>query len=248
MRTARGATPAPLLLVGAVRGLEAEVPRVLRALSEFGPERVALGLSPEEVKALREHFTDPRVEPWVPLSTTEVAYAQGLCLFGSVRVPSPAFVAAIRWAEEAGVPLEGVEPPDDEYSQLFLEHVGYLDLVRRTLAERKLVKVPPESRTATSFALEWEERSQAGKGSRDLGKARSRHLAERLRELHSSSGEPLKSRVALLVDVERFDPALHRLREAAWKDLSTGVAPDDDDRDGPDRASPLESGGPSPLP
>lgn len=219
MRTARGTRPAPLLLVGTVRGLESEGPRVEGELTAFRPETVALGLSPEEVNALQEHFADAEVEPWVPLSGSEVAYARGLALFGPVRVPSPAFLTALRWARASGARLEGVEPGDDRYSELFLEHVGYFDLLKRTLAEKSLLRNPPAAEDPESFALDWEVRTQAGKGSKALGQARAHHVAERLRELHSPSGGSLKRSVALLVDVERFEDVLQELQGKGWKDL-----------------------------
>jgi hypothetical protein len=219
VRVARGNRPAPLLLLGTVRGLESETAQVEEELGSFAPEIVALGLSPEEVRALQDHFSDPGTEPWVPLSPSEVAYAQGLCYFGNVRVPSPAFVAAMRWAARAQARVEGVEPGDDRYSELFLEHVGYFDLLRRTLAERSLVRSPPTATDPETFATDWETRSQAGRGSAALGAARAQHLGERLRDLHRPSGASLKSRVALLVDVERFPAVLSELRDGAWKDL-----------------------------
>lgn len=200
------------------------------ALESFGPGRVALGLSPEEVQALRDHFSDPYVEPWVPLAASEVAYARGLTRYGRARVPSPAFLSSLRWGSEHGVPVEGIELPDDDYSAQFVEHIGYVDLLRRTLAERSLTDNLPEADDAEAFALAWDSRSQPGRGSRRLGEARASHAASRLEELCTSPvpprtgperGASLKSRFAVVVDVERFSPLLKALSSSRWKDLRT---------------------------
>lgn len=229
MRVSRADRPLPVLLLGAVRGLAREAAVAVQQLDDYAPGVVALGLSPEEVRALQQHFLDPRVEPWVPLSSTELAQARGLARFGRVRIPSPATLVAIRWAAEREVPLEGVEPSDDRYSELFLQHIGTFDLLLRTRAERSVSRSPPEADTAEEFALAWEARMQAGKGSRALLQARAEHLAERLRELHSSPGgnggrpASLKRKVALLLDVERFAPTLEGLEGAGWTSWSKPV-------------------------
>ncbi len=224
MRSAQAEAPQPLLLLGVVRGPVAEGSRVVDALGAFRPDLLAIGLSPEEVRALQLHFSDPYSEPWVPLASAELAYARGLARFGPVRVPSPAFLATLGWAGEHGVEVQGIEPPDDTYSELFLEHVGYFDLLRRTLADRKLQNAPPEAEDPEAFAVRWDARTHPGRGSRRLLEARGRMTREALLKLCKSGGSSgdsasLKNRVALVVDVERFDPLLHELREARWSAL-----------------------------
>ncbi|MDE1819636.1 MAG: hypothetical protein KGJ23_13285 [Euryarchaeota archaeon] len=199
----------------------------MTALEEFAPTQVAIGLAPEELHALQQHFSDPYVEPWVPLASSELAYARGIARFGAVRVPSPAFLGAIRWAAVHGVALHGVEPPDETYSELFVEHVGYFELLRRTLSERSLQRNPPLAEDSETFALAWEARSGTGAGSRRLGAARVGHARSRLREVHQApplaapgtGGASLMNRVALLVDVERFPGLLKELAQEPGSDL-----------------------------
>ena len=59
------------LVLGAVRGLLAEVPRVLARLEAYAPGVVAVGLSPDEAASLREHFVGQAAEPLVPLAPSE---------------------------------------------------------------------------------------------------------------------------------------------------------------------------------
>lgn len=248
MRSARADRPAPLLLLGAVRGLESEGASVESSLSAFRPDQILLGLSPEEVDALTEHFLAEGSEPWVPLAQAESAYARGLSTFGPVRLPSPSFVAAIRFAHAQELPLSGVEPSDDSYSALFVEHLGYLDLLRRTLGERSLVNAPPDADSPEAFAEAWEERSQKGAGSKRLAAARTRHVSEELRRIRgaprnaTSPSASLKNRSALVVDVERFRPIRHELVDAGWEPLL-------EERPDPGPVRPLSaSGAPSPRP
>jgi hypothetical protein len=191
--------PPPCLVVGAVRGLVSEGPRVTEALRTFAPARVALGVSPEEAAGLKEHFGSPREEPWVPLSSSELAYARSLARLEEVRVPSPSFVAALRYAAEQGILAEGVEPSEETYADLFFQHVRYTELLRRTLAERSLLKSPPGAASGGELADLWEARMRRGKGSQRLAKARTEHL--RAEVTRSPPGE----RVAVVVDSEHFE-------------------------------------------
>jgi hypothetical protein len=243
VRTARAERPSPLLLIGAVRGLEEEGEGVERELTSFAPQTVLLGLSPEEVHALSEHFLPQGCEPWVPLSKAEMAYARGLSRFGRVRLPSPSFVAALRWADAHGATVEGVEPSDDSYSALFVQHLGYFDLLRRTLGERSLTNDPPNADDAETYAEQWEARSEKGAGSRRLSEARARHVSEELRRFRgtplkdTSASASLKNRSALVVDVERFRPLRHALAGAGWKPLREDPHPARPDRPDPEHSS-----------
>ncbi len=228
MKAAEGSNPYPILLLGAVRGSLAEATKVVADLERFAPDRLALGLSPEEVQALQEHFADPYQEPWVPLASIELAYARGIARFGPARVPSPSFLASLRWARARGLPVDGIEPGDEAYGSLFVDHVGFFDLVRRTRAERSLGKRPPEEENAEAFALAWETRAQVGGGSHALLKVRAEHVAKGLRHLCTSrmpsggarpSSASLKNRVALVADVERFRLLLETTAQQLGEDL-----------------------------
>lgn len=249
MKAAEGSNPYPILLLGAVRGSLAEAPKVVAELERFAPDRLALGLSPEEVLALQEHFEDPYREPWVPLASSELAYARGIARFGPARVPSPSFLESLRWAHVRGLPVDGIEPGDEAYGSLFVDHVGFFDLVRRTRAERSLGKRPPEAENAEAFALAWEARAQVGGGSHALLKVRAEHVAKGLRHLCTTpvtsgvarpSGASLKNRVALVVDVERFPLLLETTSQQLGEDLRERKR--SGGRAHPDGPAPLRSG------
>jgi hypothetical protein len=194
-----GSSPG-ILVLAPVRGLTSEVRAVLSALDEFAPARVGLGLSADELRSLYDYFVVSDAEPVVPLTANETSEVRGLVRFGEVRVPNPSFVEVLRWARSRGVPVEPLDPDDERTASLFAEHIGYFELVRRTVRERRVARTPPTPSSADAFALEWDSEIASGRGSRDFAEARDRHLVERLPSL-AAERPPL----AVVVDRERFD-------------------------------------------
>jgi hypothetical protein len=189
-----------VLLIAPVRGLAREGPETVRAIDRYAPRAVGLGVSPEELRGFVEYFVRSEADPVVPLTTAERSEVRGLVRFGEVSVPNPSFLDALRWAAGRGVPAEGLDPGEDETATLFAENIGYLELVRRTVRERRTARNPPAPTTADEFALRWDGEVAHGRGSRRFAGARDLHLAEAGRRLAATYG-----RVAILVDRERFE-------------------------------------------
>jgi len=189
-----------LLLLAPVRGLSSEVGPLLAEVDRFRPEAVGLGVSAEELRGIVEYFVVADGEPVVPLTTNERNEVRGLARFGEVRVPNPSVVEVVRWAHARAVALAALDPGEEEAASLFTEHIGYLELVRRTVRERRTGRDPPAPSTPDGYAIEWERRVAPGRGSRSLARARDEHLAEEARRLGAGRG-----RVAVVVDRERFD-------------------------------------------
>jgi hypothetical protein len=194
-----GSSPG-ILLLAPVRGLASEVPLVLSALDAFAPVRVGLGLSSDELRSLSDYFVVADADPFVPLTTNETSEVRGLVRFGEVRVPNPSFVEVLRWAWVRGLPVEALDPDDERTAALFAEHIGYFELVRRTVRERRVARSPPTPSTADEFALRWDQEIASGRGSRDFAEARDQHLVNRIPVLTAD-----RSPLAVVVDRERFD-------------------------------------------
>jgi hypothetical protein len=199
--------PGEVLLLGSVRGLESESPSVLAALDGFAPDVVGLGLSAEETQGLRDYFVTSEAEPVVPLTTNEVAEVRGLVRFGVVRVPNPTFVDLLGWADRRALPVEALDPGEDVSAELFSEHIGYVELVRRTVRERSVGRRPPTPSTPDEFALAWDRQVAGGRGSRAFARSRDQHLVRGALRLGQDRG-----RVAVVVDRERFPTVLELLR------------------------------------
>jgi hypothetical protein len=189
-----------VLLLAPVRGLVSEVVPLLSALESYLPEAVGAGLSEAEMKGLNDYFVVSEAEPVVPLTTVETSEVRGLSRFGEVRVPNPTFVELLGWSRAGGIPVEALDPSDDRTANLFTEHIGYVELVRRTVKERAISRNPPSPPTPDEFALEWDRKVAGGRGSREFAGARDRHLVRGAQRLGAG-----RSRIAVVVDRERFD-------------------------------------------
>lgn len=210
MITAQLRAGSDLLLAAPVRGLAAEVPLLTEALDRYAPAAIGLGVSDEELRGLVDYFVVADGEPVVPLTATEFNEVRGLVRFGEVRVPNPSFVEAIRWGHRRSVPVAALDPSEEEAAALFTEHIGYLELVRRTVSERRAGRDPPAPATPDAYALEWESRVAGGRGSRALARARNAHLVREIGALAAG-----RSRLAVVIDRERFDGVRALLREPA---------------------------------
>jgi hypothetical protein len=189
-----------ILLIGSVRGLTDEVAPIQQQLDAFDPGAVAVSLSPEETSTLAQYFVGTATEPLVPLSASEASHAVGLARIADVQVPAPALLGAVEWATRSARPVVGVDPSEDTYAEMFAAHIGYFELVRRTLRERQLVKRPPQAETADEYALSWDHTMQPGAGSERLARARDEFAAAQVRGLGGRH-----AKVAVVADRERFD-------------------------------------------
>ncbi|HTZ61995.1 MAG TPA: hypothetical protein VMC82_05095 [Thermoplasmata archaeon] len=212
MRSERLSAAGDVLLLAPVRGLASEVGPLLAELAAFAPAVIGVGLSEGELASLRQYFVQAEADPIVPLTSTETSEVRGLARFGEVRVPNPAFVETLRWAEGGGLAVEALDPSDERTASLFTEHIGYVELVRRTVRERGMSRRPPTPSTPDEYALEWDRAVAGGRGSRDFARARDRHLARGAQRLGGG-----RSRVAIIVDRERFELV---------RNLLTGTVPE----------------------
>ena len=193
-------TVGSVTLLGAVRGLLAEGERVRTRLEALRPSAVGLAVSAEELRGLREYFVDASTEPVVPLAPTEAAEIRALARYGEVGVPNPSVLAAIRWAEGAHVPVEPLDPSDDEYATMFAGSISYFELVRRTLRERRVSKRPPAPASADEFSIAWSRTIEPGAGSRRLRSRRDTTLLEEVGRLRARFAS-----VAVVLDRERCE-------------------------------------------
>ena len=202
-------TGASVLLLAPVRGLVSDARQVPPALEAFRPEAIGAGVAAEELRGLVEYFVDAPAEPVVPLAPTELSEVRGLSRFGEVRVPNPAFLEALDWGRAHGAAVRALDPTEEEAAALFTEHIGYVELVRRTVREHRLGRTPPTPSSADAFALAWDRSIGGGRGSKELAAARDEYLVREARRM----GEG-RRRVAVIVDRERYDSVHARLAAA----------------------------------
>jgi hypothetical protein len=212
-------------VLGPVRGLLAEAEPVRQRLTASRPGVVGVAVSPDELIGLRDYFVQATTEPVVPLAPTEAAEIRALSRYGDIAVPNPAVLAAIGWADAAGIPVEAVDLDDDRYATLFADTIGYFELVRRTLRERRVGRKPPHPPTADEFAIAWSNTIEHGAGSRRLRARRDAAVVEAVGRLKARFPS-----VGVVVDRERFDGVVQILESGG-----TLVRTPDDDGPGASR-------------
>ncbi len=217
MISARVPPDGPVLLLGPVRGLDGDAGQVLRALDAYAPTAIGLGVSPEEMRGLLDYFVRSEAEPVVPLTRAEAGEVQGLVRFGEVGVPNPSLVDTLSWADSRSVPVAPLDPSDEGAAELFTEHIGYRELGRRTVRERRVGRSPPTPSSADEFALVWDREVAGGSGSQRFARARDRYLARGAARLAEERG-----RVAIVVDRERFEAVRDYLTHGTPLDPSDG--------------------------
>lgn len=188
-----------MVLLSTVQGLASEAPRVRAAFRRATPAAVALAASPESVAALLRFAPAPDVDPFEDLSDHEFVYAHSLRRFGDVALPPPDLAEALRLAQEAGVPLHGVDLTEEQYEDAFTTEVSAWGLLRYGRIQRKLARKPPKAVDARAFALAWDARIRKVKGLARVEARREAAIAERARALAAQVG----GRVLLLVDAPR---------------------------------------------
>jgi len=199
-------------LVGAVRGPMSEVDPLLGELDSVDPSKVAIQVSPEELRGLEEHFATPLAEPLSLLLDSEIALAEALSAFGEVRLPSPSYVMAMRWAKEKGKDLVALDPNEEDYTNLFLKHMGYLALVRRARAERALKKSPPVTSSSEELVCVWNDKLHADRRSSSLLEERRRLAVEKLTEMCEE--EKGKKPIFAIVDFEHWNAISSGIRDS----------------------------------
>jgi hypothetical protein len=197
-----------ILLVPVIRGLVSEGDRIRKLADGFGPEVIALSISPEELKALREHDGKDAE----PLSGTveENVYEAGLAAFGDVKRPPRCFVAALDVAKGRGVEAVGVDLTEEEFTRAYCQLVSGWDFVRRALGRGRFSRGKFEMSSAEAFVLDWDRKLRKVRGYDSLEKRREAQISRGIGEL-SRRG----ARIMALVEVERVVGVLERLRRLA---------------------------------
>jgi hypothetical protein len=196
---------AHVLVVESVYGLETEERLVGDAVAAFGPDAVALGVSPEELEGLEEYL-DASGDPPTPEPDR---YAEGLAQFGPISLPPPSLLTAASAARERGVPLEALDLPEETYTETFTDEVSTWQLFWNTRREKKLARNPPDAASARDYAMAWDRERRKSDGLARLEAKRELHMASRLRDLAADN-----DRVLAVVETARVDGIVDELEGA----------------------------------
>lgn len=200
-------------VVGTASGLADEGPRVTDFLSTLQPTVVALGVSPDEVEALRQFMATPEEElEDVEEAEYDPGYAQGLLQFGEILLPPPDLTSALEWASAANARVEGIDLPQHEYDQAFASNVGTLEVLFYGRKTRKLGKRPPKAATARDFVIAWDRKLRESRGVARVEALREQHMADRLAALAEGGAS-----VVAVVAASREEGILQALAQKTGK-------------------------------
>ncbi len=196
---------AQVRLLGAVKGLVSEGPRVVEAIETLRPDVIALTISPEELTALRA-FQGEGAEP---ANYEEEVYMEGLGRFGDVEKPPPCFVAALEAGEREGIPVVAVDMDDETYTDAYVSRVSTLEIIGASFREKRLRRRRFAAETPEAFALEFDEVVNRPDGFRKLQEDREAHVGHAIERLARDHGSLL-----VVIDYERTDGVQSRLERA----------------------------------
>jgi hypothetical protein len=134
-----------------------------------------------------------------------------LAQFGETRFPSPAFLAAVTAAGSQGLKPRGLDMDEDEFTDVHVNEVGYLDLLRSSRAVRRLEKKGMFTDTPAEFAVEWDRRLNGFGGYLRVEGARAAHMAGRLDSMSKRA-----SNILCFADVELVSRLAGGLLEGGW--------------------------------
>jgi pheromone shutdown protein TraB len=194
-----------------IRGLSSEGEVVSKEIARLCPDTVALSISPEELKALREHDGEPM--PAMCGTAEENVYESGLSKFGAVERPPRCFISAIDSAKGRDVNVVGVDLSEEDYTRAYVSLVSGWDFVRRALGRGSFERSRFDLSSAEAFVVDWDSRLRKVKGYDQLEMRREAAMATSIKELAARS----KTLLAV-VELERAAGVAERLRGVREKD------------------------------
>lgn len=207
-----------VVVLSTIQGLVAERDSVRRCFSLFPPAAVALGVSPEAAAALLRFERTPEMEdPFEDLPDHDFVYSVKLREYGDVDLPPPDLLEAARMGKAAGLPVHGVDMPEEQYEDAFTKEVSVWGFLRYGRIQRRLARKPPRSPDAASFSLAWDASIRRVKGIARLEAMREARIAEGARALAAE----VQGRVLLVVDLPRSVGVRRGLQQAGQ--ASAGV-------------------------
>lgn len=191
---------------GVLKGLVSEEARVQAIFAAVRPEVLGISVSKEGLAAMRLELPASAYD----LSEEEQVYKTFMENFGEVRLPTPAYVVALRLSEQTGTPIIPLDMNDELYTEAYCEAVGGLDLVRGGFKSRRIGKKRFDISSPQAFVLDWDRKVNGISGFRRLEIARELHMAQAISNLAK------RYKVVLaLVEFERAEGVLRSLEGMA---------------------------------
>lgn len=156
-------------LFGGIKGLVSEGEELKKSLLATRPDVLFVSMSNEHVTGLSGFMKDPYE---VILSDYEIIYGVHLSVYGEVMTPPPIYIESVRYGEENGVDVIGLDIDEAEFSKLYSKKVGTFDLIRHSVRKKRLLKKEFGDKSPEEFVKSWETRVNSIKALREIDAAR----------------------------------------------------------------------------
>ncbi len=168
-------------LIGTIAGFVPDAERVRLAL-ENGPERICLGIPPEDLEALSALHDQPdRAEELPELDEWTQRLFEHLAPFGETRIPSPELEIAFAHAARHDIPLTALDLDDATHTEAHTHSLKLRHIVRMNTARNRMLKKPFEAETAHELAVAWDAAEHSVKPLQAIQGLREKHMANQLR-------------------------------------------------------------------
>jgi hypothetical protein len=197
-----------VLVIGTVLAFVPDAERVRDAFARHEPDRVALGVPPEDLEALERLRSDAaaREELVEPDVATE-AMLKLLGRFGATRIPSPDLEAAYGLAKDAGIPLVALDLDDATHSAEYVKRVKVRHLWWHPRREKRLLaETFDEATDAYDLARRFDAKATKSRPLRDMERLREEVMAQAIRAAAVQS-----KRLLAVVPASRFEGITSRL-------------------------------------
>jgi len=186
-----------------IHGLMEEEKKVEEAIKNFNPDCIAIGISKEDVEAIKNYDASMEMPP------QHEYYLLFLSNYGKVSVPPPDIKKAYEMALKNGVELSAIDVDDDEYADLLIRNVSIISLIRQGRKIKKLAKKRFKAKNAKEFVFEWDNYMTSIKAFKRIEEAREKKMAENLVKLAKKF-----KKILAIVPLERYDGIIKKIEHS----------------------------------
>jgi hypothetical protein len=174
-----------MIIALGIKGLVSDGVLVKDKMTDFKPDKLLMGISPEEVDGLKEFINDPFE---IQMSDYEVIYGTILLKFGEVEVPPPIFTQSIIYAKEKGIPVIGLDLDEETYGDQYEKEYSVTQMVGYITKKRKLKHKNFNLESAEQFVMQWKKEIEKTRAMSNMEKLREEAIVENMyREFHEGT-------------------------------------------------------------
>lgn len=180
-------------VLGTIHGLVSEKEKVRKAF-QLMPDKVALGIPPEDLDSLKNFDGDVPKED----------FFRHLENYGEVEIPPPDLIEATKICEEEGIPIEAIDMDDEEYARAITKKVSIWAILRSSRKMKKLRKRKFDMKMPEEFVKEWDEEINSVKSFGRVEEMREEKIASKLMKMDG--------KILAIVPYQRMEGIVNKLK------------------------------------